>query len=398
MKTPTLILAGLLFAGLGAHGAATLSTGHTDLGVVYEDGHLSMNIHADTTDTDYVPWRTILQVSGNARVTVPDNPLFAFLGRAGRSVWILPEVQDESLLFLGFGSDGLPTGVFSNDVVHIRLKRVHGPGDFALFAYDAFGAPSVVMNTRDHLTAADTYAFAAGSDAHFNWAFTQPGYYYLTFETTGTLPDGRVLSSGPVTYTFNVQRKVTLATGHTDLGIVYANGEFSMNVHADTTDTDYDPNFTILQVNGHARTTVPNDPAFSFLGRPGYPVWILPEVQDETLLFLGFGSDGLPTGVFSNDVVHVRLKRVIGPGNFTLFGYDSFGVPQVVMNTRDRLTVADTYDFAAGSDAHFNWAFSRPGTYYLTFETTGTLLDGTVISTGRVTYTIRVLRPVAAEL
>ena len=143
---------------------------------------------------------------------------------------------------------------------------------------------------------------------------------------------------------------------------------------------------------------VPNDPLYNFLGRAGRPVWILPQVQDPTLLFLGFGSDGLPTGVFQNDNVNIRLRKVEGPGDFAMFGFDSFGTPFVVMNTRDHLTIADTYVFSAGSDAHFNWAFSKPGKYQLTFETTGTLLDGTVISTGHVEYTFHVLRPESDEL
>lgn len=398
MKTPPLILAGLMAVALGHVQAKTpsditLSTGHTDLGIVYDNGQFSMNVHVDATDTAYYPEHTILQVNANARTTVPTDPLFKFLGPAGHPVWILPQVQDEALLFLGFGSDGLPTGVFKNDVVSIRLKKVEGPGQFAMFGFDSFGTPFVVMNTRDHLTAADTYNFAAGSDAHFGWSFSHPGRYELTFETTGTLLDGTVISTGPVTYTFHVLKTATLSTGHTDLGIVYDGGQFSMNVHVDATDTTYDPEHTILQVNANARTTVPNDPLFKFLGHPGHPVWILPQVQDETLLFLGFGSDGLPTGAFQNDIVSIRLKKVEGPGEFALFGFDSFGTPFVLMNTRDHLTVADRYDFVAGSDAHFSWAFSQPGKYELTFETTGTLLDGTVISTGRVTYTFHVLRP-----
>src|SRR5947208_1996989 len=142
MKTLTLIFAGLLSAGLAVHARdVTLSTGHTDLGIVYENGKFSMNVHVDATDTTYDPKHTILLVNGNARDTVPNNPLLKFLGRPGQSVWILPQVQDESLLFLGFGSDGLPTGVFQNDTVSIRLKKVEGPGDFALFGYDSFGTP-----------------------------------------------------------------------------------------------------------------------------------------------------------------------------------------------------------------------------------------------------------------
>jgi surface-anchored protein len=206
MKTPTLILAGLLTVGLAAYaGKVTLSTGHTDVAVVYDNGEFLMNVSYDETETSYDAKDVVLRVNGGARTTVPNDPLFSFLGPAGTPVWILPQVQDASLLFLGFGSDDLPTGVFQNDTVHIRLTKVKGPGEFAMFGYDSFGTPFVVMNSRDGFDAADTYPFVAGSDAHLNWAFSKPGHYRVTFETTGTLLDGTVISTGE-TYTFRVVR------------------------------------------------------------------------------------------------------------------------------------------------------------------------------------------------
>jgi surface-anchored protein len=211
---------------------------------------------------------------------------------------------------------------------------------------------------------------------------------------TSTLILAALFSAGIAAYA----GKVTLSTGHTDVAVVYDNGEFLMDVSFDETETSYDVQGVILRVNGGAATTVPSDPLYGFLGAAGMPVWILPQVQDESLLFLGFGSDDLPQGVFQNDTVHIRLTKVKGPGEFAMFGYDSFGTPFVVMNTRDGLDAADTYPFVAGSDAHFNWAFSAPGKYRVTFETAGTLLDGTVISTGEATYTFRIVRPGSAEL
>jgi len=198
-----------------------------------------------------------------------------------------------------------------------------------------------------------------------------------------------MLGSALASYAGNV----TLTTGHTDVGVVYDNGQFFMNVHVDTTDTDYDPKRVVLSVGAGALTTVPTNETFSFLGNAGDPVWVLPQVQDESLLFLGFGSDGLPEGVFTDDVVHIQLIDVKGPGEFAMFGFDPFGTPFVVMNTRDDIDSADSYPFVAGSDAHFNWAFSEAGKYRITFETTATLLDGTVISTGQATYSFEVVRP-----
>jgi surface-anchored protein len=207
MKTPTLILAGLLTAGLAAYAdKVTLTTGHTDVAVVYDNGAFFMDVSYDETETSYDAKDVILSVTAGAASTVPSDPLYSFLGPAGSPVWILPQVQDASLLFLGFGSDDLPAGIFQNDTVHIRLTDVKGPGELAMFASDPFGTPIVIANTRDGLNAADTYPFVAGSDAHFNWAFSKPGKYRVTFETTGTLLDGTVISTGETTYTFRVVR------------------------------------------------------------------------------------------------------------------------------------------------------------------------------------------------
>ncbi len=50
-----------------------------------------------------------------------------------------------------------------------------------------------------------------------------------------------------------------------------------------------------------ARTTLPADPAFAFLGAVGSPVYILPQVQNPSLVFLGFGTEELPSGLFTAD-------------------------------------------------------------------------------------------------
>jgi surface-anchored protein len=186
--------------------------------------------------------------------------------------------------------------------------------------------------------------------------------------------------------------KPRLTTGHLDIAVGYEDGDFTLTLHDDTTDTGYAANQAIVIVAASAQTTVPDDPLFGFLGAPNVLVWILPEVQNPNLAFLGFGADDLPTGVFSNDTVRVRLVKVTGPGKLALYNLDAFGAPRLVMNTRDGIYSNDRIDMIAGGDAHQNFAFSRPGVYHVTFQATGTLLDGTVIHTKNTTYTIEVRR------
>lgn len=212
-KTKTLLLAGLLSAGFTLTATAQktfLNNEHVDVGVAFEDGEWDLHIHDETNDREFEPGDAVLRVGGLARTTVPADPAYAFLGRPGSTVWILPAVQNADLLFLGIGAEELEPGIFVNDTVRLHLKRVRGPGrkaHFAVYTIDAFGTPVVGMNTRDGLTEADAVDVPAGGHTDYNWAFSAPGRYRVTFEATGTLLDGTVVSSGDVTYTFHVVRR-----------------------------------------------------------------------------------------------------------------------------------------------------------------------------------------------
>ena len=186
--------------------------------------------------------------------------------------------------------------------------------------------------------------------------------------------------------------KARLSIGHLDIAVGYEAGDFTLTLHDDTTDTGYEAGAAIVVVVPAAKTTVLDDPAFGFLGAPNVPVWVLPETQSTNLAFLGFGADDLASGIFSNDTVRVQLVKVSGPGEMALYNLDAFGLPRLVMNTRDGIYSNDRFDITAGGDAHQNFAFSEPGFYRVTFQATGTLLNGTVIQTKKTTYMIEVKR------
>src|SRR5882724_7796029 len=120
-----------------------------------------------------------------------------------------------------------------------------------------------------------------------------------------------------------------LAHGHTDLAIDYDDtaGTWNFHVGSDTLGVEFAPDEVVLKVKPAAQTTVPADAKFAFLGTAGSPVWILPQQQREELLYLGYGGDGIPDGVFINNQVKVTLKSVTGPGNFFSYRVDGFGNP-----------------------------------------------------------------------
>ena len=201
-------LAALLASGLASQAQTTLWEGHTDVGVVYEDGAWNLHIgqHEAVPPMEYAPNEALLGVDIlGAQATVPAGAPFSFLGSAGSAVWILPQAQNPALLFLGFGTEELASGVFVDDAVTLSLRAVRAPGQFSVYTVGPLGNPSVWMNSGDGITSADTIALAAGGHEHVNWAFSTPGVYEVDFEAAGTLADGGVFtSSGPVTYTFTV--------------------------------------------------------------------------------------------------------------------------------------------------------------------------------------------------
>jgi surface-anchored protein len=205
MKPNKLFALSLLSAALPAGGQAILDTEHVDIGVNYEDDGWDLHIHDETNDIEYEPGEAILRVNAGAETTVSADPLFSFLGTAGSPVWILPNTQTAGLLFLGFGAEELAAGIFASDSLSLRLHSVSGPGEFAVFDFNSLGEPQVVMNSRDGFSAADTFRPVPGGHSDLNWAFSQPGYYSVSFEASGTLADGGLFtSSGPVAYTFHV--------------------------------------------------------------------------------------------------------------------------------------------------------------------------------------------------
>jgi surface-anchored protein len=194
-----------LAAPLTAPSQTTLTTEHVDVGIAYEGGLWDLHVHDETNDQEYEPGDAILFAGVGASNGVPANPLFSFLGNPGDSVWILPQNQDPSLMFLGVGAEELVAGTFVGDIVTLTLTSVSGPGHFALYQTDTFGSPTVFMNSRDGITVGDSYTIGAGNHAHFNWAFSEMGPYTLSFEASGTLVAGnQFTASGPVDYTFQV--------------------------------------------------------------------------------------------------------------------------------------------------------------------------------------------------
>ncbi|MFI9616502.1 choice-of-anchor M domain-containing protein [Streptomyces sp. NPDC052023] len=202
---------GILISGGPAQAAClvTLETGHVDVvGLAYEEGELEIAVHAETgeEEVEYAPEDTLLRVLPAAKTTIPDGDEYAFLGTAGRPVWILPQVQNPDLLFAGFGAEELESGVLQDDEVDVSFLSVQGPGKLAVYTDGVFGQPeSILVNSGDGLP--DTVGLQAGEHTHANWAFTKPGTYKVKVKAAAHLAaDGTPVVSDVATYTFEVKK------------------------------------------------------------------------------------------------------------------------------------------------------------------------------------------------
>ncbi|MDT8914959.1 choice-of-anchor M domain-containing protein [Amycolatopsis sp. PS_44_ISF1] len=181
--------------------AIVLDSGHVDAVAprLASDGRLRVDIKDSTglggAGVPEPAWRspdrTVFHVRPAARQTVPDDPVFAFLGRAGAPVWLIPQTQDPGIVWAGWSTEALapdrvPAGV------DWSLDSIEGPGSVALFQNDAAGGiASTVFDSRKALP--QSVHVALGLHAHANWAFSAEGLYHLNFTVASASPDGRPL-------------------------------------------------------------------------------------------------------------------------------------------------------------------------------------------------------------
>jgi surface-anchored protein len=206
--TPPLLSAVLALSLIGAAPAqagerVVLDGGHVDvIDVEYENGTLDMHVHDESNPDATDPGDVLFHALPQSRTTVPDDPSYAFLGKPGAPVWVLPETQNPDLLWPGLSTEELAPGTFTGDSVTLKLSQVRGPGRFSVFTEGATGAPEVLFNSGDGLP--DASALTVGGHQHANWAFSAPGTYRLTFQVSARLTGGQAVAPATATYLFRV--------------------------------------------------------------------------------------------------------------------------------------------------------------------------------------------------
>lgn len=184
---------------------------------------------------------------------------------------------------------------------------------------------------------------------------------------------------------------VVLSEGHADAFALELDGaDLELQVHAEgATEEDeevaYDPADVILQAVPESETTVPSDPAFSFLGTAGAPVWILPNTETDGLLTPGWAAEDIDAGLVAGDSLDLRIQSITGPGTLHVYDVDEFGAPEVIVDST--ASFPQTIQLATPSHTHAFWGFSAEGTYTITADAVGSLVDSTPLASGLKTFT-----------
>jgi putative ABC transporter-associated repeat protein len=171
------------------------------------DGLWTVQIRDATGASDI--WRdpgdVVLHVVEAARLIVPSDPSYRFLGAAGADVWVMPQIQKQGILWPGWNTQDSSVLNEIRGGVTWTLRSVDGPGEFALFVSGSFGESTVLFSSGQSLP--QKLEIPPNTHAHANWAFTSPGTYRLAIELSATSTGGQALSDF---------KTLTIAVGNVD--------------------------------------------------------------------------------------------------------------------------------------------------------------------------------------
>lgn len=123
----------------------------------------------------------------------------------------------------------------------------------------------------------------------------------------------------------------------------------------------------------------------AILAPAGEPTWVLPFAQNQSLPWPGYSTERVAKDAFASYKLH--LTEVSGPGDVSLFAPNGLGgAPNVLLGSRDG--APRTIDITGPTHAHTGWAFTKPGTYTMTFSYDAIRADGSKVSSNPQTVTL----------
>jgi len=185
----------------------------------------------------------------------------------------------------------------ASDVL-LSATGMTGPGRVVGYLTGSFGDPEVYFDSGDGFDAADGYrddtaVLPADAHTHMSWSFSEEGVYTVDFAARLQVDSGaRSIPIGTTTVTFAVGVPPeqagdgrVLDRGHADVTVDLdgGGGAGGMDLRYDAegggehSQEELDPAEVVVDVPAKALVEVPGDRRLGFLGRPGTPVYQLPQ-------------------------------------------------------------------------------------------------------------------------
>jgi len=185
-------------------------------------------------------------------------------------------------------------------------------------------------------------------------------------------------------------RQTSVSDGHFDFGSNIVNSALVARVKDDRTQPPkwVAPESLRFVLGSASRKEVPSGSAYSFLGKPGDPIWLIPQTQVSGVPWLGWNTQHDTVRSQVNGSVKYTLDGVDGPGDLAVYLTDSFGgVGEKVFGNVGGFPTSFTVPLNV--HAHGNWAFTKAGTYKVTMTQTAKLKSGKSVSdTSTLTFVV----------
>jgi surface-anchored protein len=226
-RTILAVLPGLVTLS-AAHAQTHLTSEHVDFNIRFTaPSSFLMEVVDEDNGVNYSPSSVILDVPEAAQSARPGSSAFDFIGvAAGQTYWRLPQSQNPNLLYLGVAGYGVSSGSIDSynasaesggrvsgtgAWTKLTLESVKGvggtsaPGFFSVWQNGDTGPITFLSSFTGGITSNDALWIVAGGHSHFNWGFSAPGDYEVTFRPSVRRSGATVTSADPFTFLFQVQ-------------------------------------------------------------------------------------------------------------------------------------------------------------------------------------------------
>ncbi|MFC8848010.1 MULTISPECIES: choice-of-anchor M domain-containing protein [unclassified Micromonospora] len=179
--------------------------------------------------------------------------------------------------------------------------------------------------------------------------------------------------------------RAELATGHVDLGPRYVDDQWTLLIHDGTQARPVwrNPDEAVLRVSDAALQSVPDDPAYAFLGvEAGKRVYVVPQVQNQDVVWLGWNTQDPRVMQTIDRGVTLTLLGVRGPGSLTTYLQSgNFTPPQPLWRSAE--SKPQPFWAEVNTHTHANWVFTMPGVYLVAVRASADLINGETVSATR---------------